>query len=140
MFTDTPAQTFIGCWVFKDRKTCVFWPCRILVYSISSWVNQHGKSSRSVHFFFLSQVTTRIEDEEEVGRHRLLPPLAGFPCTNTTFAPGITASCLSVIINTNQIPHWMSCPGQRNRRRPGTCARDRRALQQHALNVHIKHS
>ena len=35
-----------------------------------------------------------------------------------------------------------SCPGQSNRWRPvGTCARDRRALQQQlALNVHVKHS
>ena len=32
-----------------------------------------------------------------------------------------------------------SCSGQRNQGRPVTCARDMHALQQLALNVHIKH-
>ena len=35
-------------------------------------------------------------------------------------------------------PSLFPCPGQRNRRAP--CTRDRRALQQLALNVHVKHS
>ena len=33
-----------------------------------------------------------------------------------------------------------ACPEQRNRRSAGTCARDRRALQQLVLNVHVKRS
>ena len=35
-------------------------------------------------------------------------------------------------------PPCFSCPGQRNK--ASTCARDRRALQQLALNVHVIHS
>ena len=63
--------------------------------------------------------------------------------------PPATDSCRTahtpLYLSVQAVPHYFpppiffSCPGQEPTK-AGTCARDRRALQQLALNVHVKHS